>query len=46
MIFQGISVARNYPALSAVLVIKTGLSQQNYKGRHFSGIVAQIFSNY
>ena len=40
MIFQGISVARNYPAPSTILAIKKGLScnfAKNFKGRHFMG---------
>ena len=40
MIFQGISVARNYPAPSTILAIKRGLLcnfAKNFKGRHFMG---------
>ena len=40
MIFQGISVARNYPAPSTILAIKRGLLSnfaKKFKGRHFMG---------
>ena len=40
MIFQGISVARNYPALSIMLAIKRGLLcnfGKHFKGHHFMG---------
>ena len=40
MIFQGISVPRNYAAPSIILTIKRGLScnfAKNFKGRHFMG---------
>ena len=40
MIFQEISVARNYPAPSTILAIKRGLLcnfAKNFKGRHFIG---------
>ena len=40
MIFQGISVARNYPAPSNMLAIKRGLLcnfANDFKGRHFMG---------
>ena len=40
MIFQGNSVARNYPAPSTILVIKRGLLcnfAKDFKGRHFMG---------
>ena len=40
MTFQGISVARNYPAPSTILAIKRGLLRnfaKNFKGRHFMG---------
>ena len=40
MIFQGISVARNYPARSNMLAIKRGLLcnfAKDSKGRHFMG---------
>ena len=40
MIFQGISVARNYPAPSAILAIKRGLLcnlAKNFKDLHFMG---------
>ena len=40
MIFQRISVARNYPALSAILAIKRGILcnfGNKFKGRHFMG---------
>ena len=40
MIFQGISVARNYPVPSTILAIKRGLLSnfaKKIKGRHFMG---------
>ena len=40
MIFQGNSVARNYPAPSTILAIKRGLLcnfAKDFKGRHFMG---------
>ena len=40
MIFQGISVARNYPAPLTILAIKRGLVSnfaKNFKGRHVKG---------
>ena len=40
MTFQGISVARNYPAPSPILAIKRGLLcnfAKPFKGRHFMG---------
>ena len=40
MIFQGISVARNYHAPSTILAIKKGLLcnfAKDFKGRHFMG---------
>ena len=40
MIFQGISVARNYPVSSTILAIKRGLLSnfaKKIKGRHFMG---------
>ena len=40
MIFQGNSVARNYPAPSTIMGIKRGLLcnfAKNFKGRHFMG---------
>ena len=40
MIFQRISVARNYPVTSAILAIKRGLLcnfAKNFKDRHFIG---------
>ena len=40
MIFQRISVARNYPAPSAILAIKRGILcnfGNKFKGRHFMG---------
>ena len=40
MMFQGISVARNYPAPSTILTIKRGLLcnfAKKFKGHHFMG---------
>ena len=40
MIFQGISVPRNYPASLIIFAIKRGLLcnfAKNFKGRHFMG---------
>ena len=40
MIFQGISIARNYPAPSTILAIKRGLLcdfAKHFKGHHFMG---------
>ena len=51
MIFQGISVARNYPAPSSILAIKRELLcyfAKSFKGRHFmghSGTDSWIFLN-
>ena len=51
MVFQGISVARNYPAPSAILTIKGGLLcnfTKKFKGRHFmahSGMDFQLLLN-
>ena len=49
MIFEGISVARNYPAPSAILAIKRGLLcnlAKNFKNLHFMGHRGRIFSCY